>query len=114
MGVVLVVLVLIAILAVAALVALIALVGNLIGIVLTLAMAALVGALADALVPGTLPYGFLGSALSGLVGSWLGVALLGVLGPVVFGIPLISALVGAVVVTVLYALLTHQLIQGRA
>ena len=74
--------------------------GNLLHLVLVLFMAGVVGYVADVIVPGRLPWGWLGAIVAGLVGSWLGTALIGHLGPRVFGIPLISALVGAVVVAV--------------
>jgi uncharacterized membrane protein YeaQ/YmgE (transglycosylase-associated protein family) len=53
---------------------------NLLGVLLMLVVAGLVGVLADAIVPGRLPWGFLGAILAGLVGSWLGVALFGEIG----------------------------------
>ncbi len=66
-------------------------------LILMLFIAGLVGALADAIVPGRLPYGWLGAILAGLVGSWLGVLLIGHVGPPIFGIPVIPALVGAII-----------------
>src|SRR5687768_3448616 len=51
--------------------------GSLIHLLLMLAIAGIVGWLADAVVPGRLPWGWLGAILAGLVGSWLGVVLLG-------------------------------------
>ena len=71
--------------------------GGLIRLALHLFMAGLVGALADAVVPGRLPYGWLGAIVAGLVGSWLGVLLLGNLGPSLFGMPLIPGFVGALI-----------------
>ncbi|MBX6770586.1 MAG: GlsB/YeaQ/YmgE family stress response membrane protein, partial [Chloroflexi bacterium] len=65
--------------------------------------------LADAIVPGEIPFGFLGAILAGLIGSWLGVAILGAIGPVIFHIPIISALIGAIIVALVYSLLTRQL-----
>lgn len=102
-------LVVLVILAILALFGMFTIVGDVIGLVLTLVVAAIVGALADAVVPGNVPYGFLGSMLAGIVGSWLGVALLGTIGPVLFGIPIISALIGALIVTFVYSLLTKQM-----
>ncbi len=104
MGILLIVLF---VLAIIALFGLFSIVGSVIGLILTIIMAAIIGWLADAIVPGNPPYGFLGDALAGLVGSWLGVALLGVIGPVIFGIPVVSALIGAIIVTAIYALLSR-------
>jgi uncharacterized membrane protein YeaQ/YmgE (transglycosylase-associated protein family) len=70
---------------------------GLIGLVLHLFMAGLVGALADAVVPGRLPWGWLGAILAGLVGSWLGTRLIGHLGPELFGIPVLPGFVGALI-----------------
>jgi len=73
-----------------------------------LLIAGFVGYLADVIVPGRLPWGWLGAILAGLVGSWIGVALfnllhlprwLEVIRP--GGIPLIPALVGAIIVAFL-------------
>ncbi|MBI4498214.1 MAG: GlsB/YeaQ/YmgE family stress response membrane protein [Chloroflexi bacterium] len=71
---------------------------NLVGLALMLFIAGVVGWLADAIVPGRLPYGFLGAILAGLVGSWIGQLLLGAWGPSLFGIRLIPALIGAIIV----------------
>jgi len=68
---------------------------SLLGLIVTLVVAGLVGWLADRLVPGDLPYGVLGAVAAGLVGSWVGGAVLGDLGPSIGGIALIPAFVGA-------------------
>ncbi len=70
---------------------------GLLSLVPHLLMAGLVGALAGAIVRGSLPWGWVGAVLAGLLGSWLGTRLVGTLGPVIFGVPLIPALVGALV-----------------
>ncbi len=76
---------------------------GLIGLLLHLFMAGLIGALADAVVPGKMPWGWLGAVLAGLVGSWLGVRLIGHVGPALFGVPLVSAFVGAVILAFIMA-----------
>ncbi|MBI2942107.1 MAG: GlsB/YeaQ/YmgE family stress response membrane protein [Chloroflexi bacterium] len=81
-----------------AFIGLIGFVGHVIGIVLTLVMAGLVGAAADAIVPGELPYGKLGAVLAGLIGSVLGVLLVGRIGPAIFNVPIVPALIGAVII----------------
>lgn len=70
---------------------------GLMGFVFMLLIAAVVGALADAIVPGRIPYGWLGSIAAGLVGSWLGTMLLGDFGPVIAGIPILPAFIGAII-----------------
>lgn len=103
-----VVLIFMLILGVIAFIGLLLLIGNLFGLILTLFMAGLIGALAEAIVPGRIPYGFFGAILAGLVGSWLGVALVGPIGPSIFHVPVISAFIGALIVAFIYSLLTRQ------
>ena len=67
------------------------------GLVLHLVVAGIVGWLADLIVPGKLPWGWVGAVLAGLAGSWLGTRLIGHVGPSPFGVPLIPAFVGAVI-----------------
>ena len=78
---------------------------NVLGVVVYLVIAGLIGALADAVVPGAIPFGWLGAILAGIVGSWIGVALLGHVGPVLAGIPVIPAIIGAVILAVIVELL---------
>jgi uncharacterized membrane protein YeaQ/YmgE (transglycosylase-associated protein family) len=75
-----------------------------VGLLLHLLIAGLIGALADAFVPGKMPWGWVGSVLAGLVGSWLGVRLIGWIGPSLFGVPIIPAFVGAVLLAFLVSL----------
>jgi uncharacterized membrane protein YeaQ/YmgE (transglycosylase-associated protein family) len=82
--------------------------GQLIGLGLHLLMAGLVGALADAVVPGTLPWGWVGAIGAGLAGSWLGVTVLGHLGPSLFGVAIIPGFLGAVVLAFALSLLTRE------
>lgn len=91
--------------------------GKFIGVIATLVIAGLVGALADSIVPGDIPFGWLGSILAGLVGSWLGVWLFGVMnigtGPVLFDIPLIPAFVGALILAFIASFLSRSALGGR-
>jgi uncharacterized membrane protein YeaQ/YmgE (transglycosylase-associated protein family) len=84
---------------------------GLIGLLLHLFMAGLVGALADAIVPGRLPWGWLGAILAGLAGSWLGVLLIGHRGPVLFGVPIIPGLAGAVILAFVLSAVGKQQIR---
>ncbi len=104
-------LIILLILAIIAVFGLFSLVGSVIGVILTLIVAGLVGLVAEAIVPGRIPYGFLGAILAGLIGSWLGVALIGSIGPNIFHIPVISALVGAIIVAFVYSILAHQFVR---
>ena len=85
---------------------------GLLGLLITLFVAGLIGWAADAVVPGRLPYGWLGAVLTGIIGGWLGNLLfvelhLG-LGPQFAGIHLIPAFVGAVLIAVLAQLFTTR------
>ena len=76
---------------------------GLVGLVLTLALAGLIGWLADRIVPGELPFGWAGAVGAGILGAAVGAIIPGVnqIGPALFGIRLVPALVGAVIITVL-------------
>jgi uncharacterized membrane protein YeaQ/YmgE (transglycosylase-associated protein family) len=71
---------------------------TLVGFLLTLAVAGLVGWAADAVVPGRLPGGWIGAVLAGIVGGFVGTLLLGHVGPSIFGINIIPAFIGAAVI----------------
>jgi uncharacterized membrane protein YeaQ/YmgE (transglycosylase-associated protein family) len=78
-------------------------IGFAVGLLLTLFVAGLVGWLADLVVPGQLPGGWIGAVLAGLIGGFIGRILfhaVGIrdLGFGLFGIELIPAFVGALVV----------------
>jgi uncharacterized membrane protein YeaQ/YmgE (transglycosylase-associated protein family) len=74
---------------------------SLIGLLLTLFVAGLVGWAADAVVPGRLPGGWLGAVLAGIVGGFVGTLLLGHVGPTIFHVNIIPAFIGAAVIAVL-------------
>lgn len=77
-------------------------IGNAMGFLLMLLVAALVGFAADALVPGRqIEHGWLGAMGAGLVGSWLGTLMIGRIGPGLMGVPLIPALLGALVLVLI-------------
>ena len=58
-----------------------------------------------AIVSGRIPFGWLGAILAGIIGSWLGVWIFNAVGisagPALAGIPVIPALVGAVILAFL-------------
>jgi uncharacterized membrane protein YeaQ/YmgE (transglycosylase-associated protein family) len=70
---------------------------SLIGLLITLLIAGLIGWLADQIVPGRIPYGWLGAIVAGLLGSFIGGILLGEVGPTIGGISIIPALIGAII-----------------
>ena len=73
---------------------------TLVGFLMTIVVAGLVGWAADAVVPGRLPGGWLGAVLAGIVGGFMGTLLLGKVGPTIFSINLIPAFIGAAVIAV--------------
>lgn len=81
---------------------------SLLGLLVTLVIAGLVGWLANKIVPGELPYGWLGAIVAGLVGSWIGGGLLGDVGPEIGGIGLLPALVGAVILAFIIEIVTNS------
>jgi uncharacterized membrane protein YeaQ/YmgE (transglycosylase-associated protein family) len=88
-------------------------IGLAIELFLTLLVAGLVGWAADAIVPGKLPGGWIGAVLAGLIGGFVGRILFHALnirdlGFGVFGIHIIPAFVGAVLVVVVAELLTTR------
>ena len=66
----------------------------------TIAIAGLVGWIADLLIPGELPFGYLGAVVAGVVGGWLGSLIIGNFGPALFGVHLIPTLLGASILAV--------------
>jgi uncharacterized membrane protein YeaQ/YmgE (transglycosylase-associated protein family) len=88
-------------------------VGFTFGLLLTLLVAGLVGWLADLVVPGRLPGGWIGAVLSGLIGGLIGTWLFAALrihvpGLSLFGVDLIPAFVGAVIIAAAMQLLTMR------
>lgn len=64
-------------------------------IILTIIVAMVIGSIGDAIAGGTMPGGFIGAVIAGFSGAWLGTLILGVWGPVIAGIPIIPAIIGA-------------------
>ncbi len=60
-------------------------------------MAAVCAAIAERLVPNTVPGGFFTSAVVGIIGGWLGVTLIGNLGPDLAGVPLLPCIIGSAI-----------------
>ncbi len=86
---------------------------NFLALIVMLIVAGIVGWLADLIVPGELPYGWLGAIVAGLVGAWLGTALIGQVGPTLAGIPLLPALLGAIIIAFLVNLVAKAMAGRR-
>ena len=64
----------------------------------SLIVGGVIGALAGAITSRDVPMGIIGNIIAGLVGAWIGQALLGTWGPSLAGMALIPSIVGAVIV----------------
>jgi uncharacterized membrane protein YeaQ/YmgE (transglycosylase-associated protein family) len=81
---------------------------TLLGFLILLVVAAIVGAVGEMIAGVKVPGGWLGSILVGLVGAWIGSMLL-VFGPTIGGMQIIPAILGAA----LFVLLIRLLMQLR-
>ncbi len=63
-----------------------------------LIVAAVCAGIASRIVPGIGRNGFLGSAVLGMIGAWVGTSWLGNIGPSLEGVPLLPAIVGSAVI----------------
>ena len=84
--------------------------------VMFLLVAAIVGFVAEFSVGWRLPFGIVGAIIAALVGIWIvnNVVILIIPGdPVLFGIPLFKALIGATLFAALWYLLTYRLWHHR-
>jgi uncharacterized membrane protein YeaQ/YmgE (transglycosylase-associated protein family) len=84
--------------------------------VMYLLVAAFVGFIAEFIVGWRLPFGIIGAIIAALVGIWIvsNVVVLVIPGdPVLFGIPLFKALIGATLFAALWYLLTYRLWHHR-
>jgi uncharacterized membrane protein YeaQ/YmgE (transglycosylase-associated protein family) len=82
---------------------------TLLHLTILLLVAAACGLIAERLVGRALPFGWVGAILAGFVGAWLMVDVLHlVIAPelTVEGLPLVSAIVGAVIVAIGYSLVS--------
>jgi uncharacterized membrane protein YeaQ/YmgE (transglycosylase-associated protein family) len=86
---------------------------GLIGLAMTLLVAGVIGWAADQIIPGRLPGGWLGAVLAGILGGFVGhlvFALLNIgrIGPVIFGVDVVPAFVGAVLIAIVAEILTTR------
>lgn len=77
------------------------------GFILFLIVAAVCAWIADYLVPGSIPGGFLTAAIVGIIGAWIGGSLFGTFGPVLAGVPLIPTIIGSAILVFVLALLSR-------
>lgn len=77
------------------------------GFIALLIVAFIVGAIAEAVVGTKVGPGWIGTIVVGLIGAWIGTALFRV-GPIVGGVYLISAIIGAIILVLLLKLITGR------
>lgn len=74
-----------------------------------LLVAGLCAFIAERLVPGGIPGGFLVTALFGVIGAWIGGSLLGSFGPDLGGVALVPCIVGSAILVFGVSLLSRGL-----
>ena len=84
--------------------------------IIYLIIAAVVGLVAEGLVKYHLPFGFVGAIIAALIGIWLmtNVIIITGIGDVnVFGVPLVRALIGAIILVAIWKLITYGFARRR-
>ncbi len=84
--------------------------------IIYLIIAAIVGLVAETIVGWRLPFGFIGAIIAALVGVWLLTNVINVIIPfdkTIYGVPIIKALLGAIVLVAIWHLLTYRSWHGR-
>lgn len=87
--------------------------------IIYLIIAGIVGLVAEMIVGWRLPFGFIGAIILALIGIWLmtKVIIINIAGfqdPNLYGVPLVHALVGAIILVALWHLLTAGLWRRRS
>ncbi|WP_392388995.1 GlsB/YeaQ/YmgE family stress response membrane protein [Gorillibacterium timonense] len=86
---------------------------SLLGVLVSIIMAIIIGFIGDALVRSDMPGGVIGSMVAGFVGAWLGHFLFGHFGPVIAGFAIIPAIIGAALVVFLIGLMSRSMAKTR-
>jgi uncharacterized membrane protein YeaQ/YmgE (transglycosylase-associated protein family) len=84
--------------------------------VLYLVIAAIVGLVAESLMGSGLPFGFIGAIAAALIGIWLMtqvIVIKGIGDIYLFGIPIVRALIGALVLVFIWRLITYPFVRRR-
>ena|SRR5579864_9562092 len=84
--------------------------------VLYLVIAAIVGLVAESVMGSRLPLGFIGVIAAALIGIWLMtqvIVIKGIGDIYVFGVPIVRALIGALVLTFIWRLITYTIVRRR-
>ncbi|WP_436860160.1 GlsB/YeaQ/YmgE family stress response membrane protein [Staphylococcus caeli] len=79
------------------------------GFILMIIVGGLIGWLAGVILGKDIPGGIIGNIVAGLVGSLIGSKLLGTWGPVLGGVPILPALIGAIVLILIVSFILKAL-----
>lgn len=79
---------------------------SILGFILFLIVAAVCAWIAEAIVPGRIPGGFLASAIIGIIGAWIGTSLFGSFGPSLAGVSVVPAIIGSALLVFILALVS--------
>ncbi|MVP02329.1 GlsB/YeaQ/YmgE family stress response membrane protein [Paenibacillus lutrae] len=85
-----------------------------IGLIITIIMAVVIGIIGDAIVRSNMPGGIIGSMIAGFVGAWLGALLLGNWGPQIGGFAVIPAIIGAALFVFLIGMISRAFNRSNA
>src|SRR5256885_12427511 len=86
------------------------------GLIIYLIVAAIVGLVAEFIIGWRLPFGFVGAIIAALVGIWLLTNVINVVipgDPTIYGVPIIKALLGAIILVAVLHLLTYRSLRRR-
>ncbi|GAX08534.1 MAG TPA: GlsB/YeaQ/YmgE family stress response membrane protein [Lactobacillus sp.] len=75
------------------------------GLLWSLIVGAIIGAIAGAITNHGAAMGWISNIVAGLIGAWLGQALLGTWGPSLAGMALIPSIIGAVILVVIVSVI---------
>ena len=85
---------------------------SLIALICYLIVAAVCAYIAERIVPGVVPGGFITSAVVGIIGAWIGGNLLGHLGPDLAGIALLPCILGSAILVFVLSLCSRGFKRG--
>ena len=86
------------------------------GFIIYLIIAAIVGLIAEAIVGWRVPFGFVGAIIAAIIGIWLMtqvIIITGIGDIYIYGVPIIRALIGAIIFVALWHLITYGLSRAR-
>ncbi len=85
--------------------------------ILYLVIAALIGYIAERVLRSSVPFGFIGSIIVALVGIWLMTQVIvihGISDIYLFGVPLLRAFIGAILLVLVWRAITYRRVTRRA